>query len=79
MFQRKEKSLSLTGIQTMDHPACSLVAEGIVSPWSITNIFLNGCISHIEKYTFKHAIQLHFIPSTLPIIVHSGGQFWRGN
>jgi len=63
MFQIKGKSLSLTGIQTMDHPACSLVAEGTVSPWSITDISLNGCSSHIAKYTFKHAIQFSFTPS----------------
>jgi hypothetical protein len=65
MIQRKEKSLSLTGIQTMDRPACSIVAEGIVSPSSITNTSLNGCSSHIAKYTFKHVIQLHFIASHL--------------
>jgi len=63
MFQRKEKSLSLTGIQTMDHPDCSPVAEGIFSLWSITDISLNGCSSHIAKYTSKHAILLHFIAS----------------
>jgi hypothetical protein len=48
---------------TMDHPACSLVAEGIVSPWSITDMSINGCSSHLAKYTSKHAIQLHFIAS----------------
>lgn len=58
----KRKSLSVAGIQTMDCPACSLVAEGIVSPWSITNISLNCCSSHIAKYTFKHAIQFSFTP-----------------
>jgi hypothetical protein len=63
MFQRKEKSLSLAGIQTMDRPACSPVAEGIFSLWSITDITLNGCSSHIAKYTSQHAIQLHFIAS----------------
>jgi hypothetical protein len=63
MLQRQEKCLSLTGIQTMDQPACGLVAEGIVSPCSTTDISLNGCSSHIAKYISKHAIQLHFIAS----------------
>jgi hypothetical protein len=57
MVCRKKKSLSHIGTQTTDHPVCGLVAEGIVSPWSISNKSLNGCNSHIAKYTSKHAIQ----------------------